>query len=130
MVLRRTGGRKQLCELVDEYGKELRADFQQFYSGLDLADAWRGRLTAARVLALAEQLASVPDSRYRAAAAGDPRFLGWNATADVMADVFEMTQIAAGVPLAQVAEYPRPKVTTKPKSFDEFDIFEAVRHTS
>jgi len=129
VVLRRTGGRKQLCELVDEYGEELRGDFQQFYQ-LDLADAWRGRLTAARVLALAGQLASVPDSRYRAAALGDPRFLGWNAAAEVTADLYEMTQLAVGVPLANVVEYPRPKVTAKPKSFDEFDIFEAVRHTS
>jgi hypothetical protein len=129
VVLRRTGGRKQLCELVDEYGIELRGDFQQFYK-LDLADAWRGRLTAARVIDLAEHLFRIPDSQYRAAKAGDPRFLGWTATADVMADQYEMAQLVAGVPLAKVAEYPRPKVTAKPKSFEQFDIFEAVRHTS
>jgi hypothetical protein len=130
VVLRCTGGRKQLCELVDEHGKELRADFQQFY-GLDLADAWRGRLTATRVLDLAEQLHAVPDSRYRAAAAGDPSFVGWNQAAAVAADQYEMSQLVAGVKREHVLEYPRPSVKAKkPKSFDDFDIFAAVQQSS
>jgi hypothetical protein len=131
VVLRCPGGRQQLCELVDEYGKELRGDLERFY-GLDLADAWRGRLTARRVLDIAEHLHTEHHSRYRAALLGDPRFVGWTPTDDLLADQFELAQSVAGVLDAKVVPYPRPQVKAKPKpsSFAEFDIHAAVRQTS
>lgn len=126
----------QLCELVDEYGPYLRADFQQFYNGLDLADVWRGGITRRRALELAEQLAFEPRSRYRAMILGGPEWIGQDRPVAVLMDLFDALQ-ANTVVTAKTGggkpktpdEYPRPVVTKKsdPKviqspTIDDFPI--------
>jgi hypothetical protein len=107
----------QLCELVDEYQGALEADFAQFYSGLDLADVWRGALTKRRALELAEQLAFEPRSRYRAQALGGAEFIGHDKVAILLSDLYDalngntvVTAKAAGGKPKTPDPYPRPEV--------------------
>jgi hypothetical protein len=134
-----SGGIHGLCELVDEYGAELRGDFQEFFQ-LDLVDVWRGTLTPRRVFDLAGSLYSIPRSRYRAKALGDDRWLGWSAEAAVLADIYDAERDSMVKNLevwggkATAKPYPRPENTTpavaepaKPVTIAEFPIWETVR---
>jgi hypothetical protein len=138
VVLRATGGRRQLCELVDEYGDELRGDFQEFYQ-LDLVDAWRGTLTARRVIDLAERLIDIPRSRFRAAVMHDERILGWGTEAEILADLYDalvdnsvITWKSAGGKASAGQRYPRPKpqLVEQAKTIADFPIREMVQMTS
>lgn len=127
MVPGRTGGIRELCELIDEHGDELQADFRQFY-GLRLADVFQGALAPWEALALAEQLASEPLSRYRAAALGDPMFLGHGRTESILSDLADLildnslvTVKAAGGKARRPDRYERPDAS-KPQQVEVMDI--------
>lgn len=130
MVLGPTGGIQRLCELVDEYGDELEADFRQFY-GLRLRDAFSagGTLSAGEALVLAGQLGTVPDSRFRAMSLGGLEFAGWSREADVLADIHDalvdnsiITVKSAGGKAGSANPYPRPK-RDKPE-VDVVEVFD------
>jgi hypothetical protein len=111
---------KGLCDALDEYGMEIRADFQQFYAGLDITDVWKGKLTVTRAIDLLEMLAYVPDSRYRAAALGTSDFIGWDRVASQLAEIIDglqtntvVTAKAAGGKPKQPDPYKRPEVVEK-----------------
>jgi hypothetical protein len=90
------GGILGLCELIDEYGAALLADFRRFY-GIDLAEALYGSQPIAPrlLLALAEEL---PDeSALAAAVRGGPHHRGWTVTAHLMASVIDAVGEAAWV---------------------------------
>lgn len=141
MVRERPGGIAQLCDLVDEHGDALEADFQQFYR-LDLADVWRGAMSPRRALVLAEQLAYEPHSRYRAFALGGPEYIGWDRLAPQLAELIDATNLgtvvaikAAGGKSEAPPPYPRPAppkiakddVEEQPLTIDNFDIAAAIR---
>jgi len=110
----RAGKIRELCELVDKYGDELESDFTQFYS-IDIADVWRGLLSARRALVIAGQLGTIPGSRFRACILGGPEFIGWSREAQVLADLFDAlvdnsvvtAKVAGGKP-SSPTPYPRP----------------------
>lgn len=144
MVPGGAGGIRGLCDLVDDYGAELRGDFQEFYQ-LDLVDVWRGLITPRRALDLAESLTTVPRSRFRAAVMGDQAWMGWSAETAVLADLYDATRDAMVKNLevwggkATVPRYPRPPAgksavddteQQKPKTIAEFPIWEVMRMTS
>lgn len=81
-----------LCDALEEHEAEIRADFRQFYNGLDLADIWRGTLSVSYALLLLEGLAYVPESRYRAAALGTTDFIGWDRVSSLLADILDALQ--------------------------------------
>lgn len=116
MVPRPVGGIRGLCDLLDEYGDALQADFRQFYSGLDIADVWRGLLSPRDALVLAAQLAFVPSSRYRALALGGVQFIGWDPNTSVLSDIHDavvdnsvVTIKSAGGKSQRPEAYPRPQ---------------------
>lgn len=75
----------------------LMADFQQFY-GLDLADLWRGTLSARRALILVGHLDDIVESRYRALKRGGLEHLGWGIDRHIAADTRDMLlAIGAGL---------------------------------
>lgn len=119
-----SGGIRRLCELVDEYGHRLTADFQQFY-GLRLSDVWDGGLAVDHALALAEQLGTIPDSRVAAHAAGSDRFMTWDATTVAVADLHDrITHLIMGAfgkkaPASML--YPRPEAQKPVGTVDDFD---------
>lgn len=142
MVPGADGGIKQLCDLVDEFGDELEADFTQFYQ-LDIADVWRGQLSPRRVLVLAGQLGTVPGSRFRALTLGGADFVGWTRDSEILADVHDAivdnslvtSKVAGGKPGAPTP-YPRPlrkedrPQTVDVPSIDDFPIHMVVAMTS
>lgn len=116
MVPRTVGGIRKLCELVDEFGDAVEADFQQFYN-LDLSGVWRGETPPRRALALAEQLATIPNSRLRALSLGDVANVGWGRAEWILADLYDaltdnsvVTVKAAGGKASRPSPYPRPDV--------------------
>lgn len=142
MVHGRTGKIRRLCELVDEYGDELEADFQEFYT-LELAAVWRGQLSPGRVLALAGQLGTVTGSRFRAMTLGGMQFAGWTREADVLADLHDaivdnsvLTVNSAGGKAKSPDPYPRPSsqkdegITVDVPTIDDFPIHLIMAMTS
>lgn len=127
MVHGHLGGSAQLRELIDAHGEDLLADFQQFYN-LDLADVWRGRIEIRRARVLAEQLKAIPESRYRAADLGDPRFLGFGWNAMVTADLYNLIVCALAALCGKKASakdlYPRPQTSDARETVTvaDFDI--------
>lgn len=107
-----------LSDALEKHKVAIRADFQQFYNGLDIADVWRGTLHKRRALELLEGLAHEPHSRYRAEALGEGyEFHEWDRHAQMLADIFDALQsltyvtvkVQGGKP-KQPAEYPRPQM--------------------
>lgn len=142
MVPGGTGEIRRLCELVDEYGDELAADFRQFYQ-LRLADVWRGLLSPGDALALAGQLGTIPGSRFRALCLGGLEFVGWTREADILADLHDalvtnsvVTIKSAGGKTQQPDPYPRPvrkddpAETIEVPTIDEFPIHLVMAMTS
>lgn len=141
MVPGADGGSRRLCELINEYGDELEADFTQFFH-LDITDVWRGLLSPRRVLVLAGQLGTVPGSRFRAASLGGPEFNGWTREADVLADIHDsivdnsvVTVKSAGGKAQRPDTYPRPVVkedqteTVDVPTIDDFPIHMVIAMT-
>lgn len=141
MVPGAPGGIRRLCELIDEYGDELEADFRQFY-GLRLADVFRGLLSPRDAIVLAGQLGTIPYSRFRARALGVDGLMGWSRTEDLLADAIDAIQSAAvGIARSNGAKakapdpYPRPHMTREEElvdvpSIDDFPIHLVVAMTT
>ena len=70
------GGSQGLAELIDKFGEQLLADFQQYY-GLNLIQALKpgGGHSPRSLIVLIRQLP--PESRTVAAMRGGEQFLGW-----------------------------------------------------
>ncbi|GAU66658.1 hypothetical protein SSP35_03_03060 [Streptomyces sp. NBRC 110611] len=90
------GGTLALCELTDEYGTALLADFRRFY-GLDLAEALFGSQPVAPslLLGLVEELPE--DSALAAAVRGGPHHRGWTVSAHLLASVIDAVNDAAWI---------------------------------
>jgi hypothetical protein len=130
-------GTGQLCELIDGYGDEITADFRQFYSGLDLADVWRGKLSPATALVLVEQLKTIPMSRFRAQVMGGFEHLGWTPDTYLAAALYDamntnsvITAKSAGGKARDPEPYPRPDQAAKSIQVDDIDDFpvDAMQH--
>ena len=142
MVPRPAGGIRGLCDLLDEFGDAIEADFTQFYSGLDIADVWRGLLSPRRALVLAEQLGFIPGSRFRALTLGSLDFVGWDRATTVLADIHDalvdnsvVTIKSAGGKSQRPDPYPRPAaykaadVEVEVMDIDDFPIHLVVAMT-
>lgn len=70
------------------------ADLAQFYN-VNLDDVWAGRVSAGWVLKLASQLVLNPNARVRMIELdGSPLDLGWDASTERIADVFDLFSIS------------------------------------
>lgn len=83
---------------------------------------WAGRVSPGRAIALVEHLIFVPHSRCRAIRyGGDPRWVGWDAAAEVTASVFDAVMaFASGNKFTDDLRYTRPgggSPTREPEAF-------------
>ena len=90
---------------------------------------WRGRIEVRRAFVLAEQLKTIPDSRYRAATWGDPLYLGYGVAEIIAADQYDLIKsffaFFVGEKLTADDLYPRPRsANTAPRetTIADFDI--------
>ena len=106
------GGSLGLCELIDNYGTALLADFYRFYR-LDLTEALYGSRPVAPclLLALVEEL---PDeSAFAATVRGGPQHRGWTVSAHLLASVIDAVGEAAWI----TAQTNSKKRIRRPKRF-------------
>lgn len=82
-------------------------------------------------LVLVEQLRVVPDSRYAAACAGGPQFLGWSERQQILASIRDiLLGIGSGLGGSSITEadmWPRPEKDEPVGSIADFNVNDFMR---
>lgn len=101
----------QLDELLDEHGEHLELDLLELY-GVDVIDAYEGRVPVRRVVRLVERALWDPRSRMRARTLGDARHIGWSddswALALLVDEVAQLNVLVRQVAGDRKAKAPKP----------------------